>query len=56
MYEAEPDDAQRELISRAEAACTVHAIRADGFARAGAEVPAPPACAVGWPAGPGGCW
>jgi NADPH-dependent 2,4-dienoyl-CoA reductase/sulfur reductase-like enzyme/ferredoxin len=39
MYETEPDDAQRERIQRAEAACPVHAIRADGFGSAGAEAP-----------------
>jgi NADPH-dependent 2,4-dienoyl-CoA reductase/sulfur reductase-like enzyme/ferredoxin len=37
MYEAEPDDAQREAILRAEAACPVQAIRVGGFARAGAD-------------------
>jgi NADPH-dependent 2,4-dienoyl-CoA reductase/sulfur reductase-like enzyme/ferredoxin len=34
MYETEPDDAQREAIARAEAACPVQAIRADGFGSA----------------------
>jgi NADPH-dependent 2,4-dienoyl-CoA reductase/sulfur reductase-like enzyme/ferredoxin len=41
MYEAEPDDAQREAILRAEAACPVQAIKAGGFARAGAAEPRP---------------
>jgi NADPH-dependent 2,4-dienoyl-CoA reductase/sulfur reductase-like enzyme/ferredoxin len=37
MYEAEPDDAQREAILRAEAACPVQAIRSGGFGRASAD-------------------
>jgi NADPH-dependent 2,4-dienoyl-CoA reductase/sulfur reductase-like enzyme/ferredoxin len=40
MYETEPDDARREAVLRAEAACPVQAIRADGFASAGASGPA----------------
>jgi NADPH-dependent 2,4-dienoyl-CoA reductase/sulfur reductase-like enzyme len=39
MYDAEPDDAEREAISRAEAACPVQAIRADRFSSVGAETP-----------------
>jgi NADPH-dependent 2,4-dienoyl-CoA reductase/sulfur reductase-like enzyme/ferredoxin len=39
MYEAQPDDAQRERILRAEAACPVQAIKAGGFARPVAEAP-----------------
>src|SRR5580658_2349202 len=48
MYETEPDDAQREAISRAEAACPVQAIKVGGFARAGtqAQASAAPAAAV----------
>ncbi|HEX3964782.1 MAG TPA: FAD-dependent oxidoreductase [Trebonia sp.] len=45
MYETEPDDAQREAISRAEAACPVQAITAGGFASARAQ-PRPPAAAA----------
>jgi NADPH-dependent 2,4-dienoyl-CoA reductase/sulfur reductase-like enzyme/ferredoxin len=37
MYDTEPDDAQREAVSRAEAACPVQAIRADRFRRARVE-------------------
>ncbi|SRR5260221_2591867 len=37
MYEAEPDDAHREAILRAEAACPMQAIRVGGFPRAGAD-------------------
>ncbi len=45
-YEAEPDDAQREAILRAEAACPVQAIKADGFARAGAAATSAAAAAA----------
>jgi len=43
MYEAEPDDAERERVVRAEAACPVQAIRADGFAKADTDLPRPAA-------------
>jgi len=46
LYEAEPDDAQREAILRAEAACPVQAIRAGGFGRVGAAAPAAAASAI----------
>jgi NADPH-dependent 2,4-dienoyl-CoA reductase/sulfur reductase-like enzyme/ferredoxin len=46
MYDPEPDDAQREAISRAEAACPVQAIRANRFRSARADAP-------GWAAASG---
>jgi NADPH-dependent 2,4-dienoyl-CoA reductase/sulfur reductase-like enzyme len=50
MYEAEPDDAERERVVRAEAACPVQAIRADGFAKADTDLPRPAAATAAVPA------
>jgi NADPH-dependent 2,4-dienoyl-CoA reductase/sulfur reductase-like enzyme len=50
MYETEPDDAQREAILRAEAACPVQAIRVGGFGKADAETASASAASAAVPA------